>query len=87
MMRQRRELLACIRGVLVDLGIADEASGVDESTGLLGHGLGVDSVEALRIVAAIEDRLDLTIDDEALRREHFTTVAALLDLVEEEHEK
>ncbi len=45
------------------LGEALPAGGIDTNTGLLGHGIGLDSIEVLGLVAALEEEFDLTIDD------------------------
>jgi acyl carrier protein len=51
------------------------------NTGLLGRGIGLDSIEVLALLSAIEDEFDLTIADEDLRREHFATIGALVAFV------
>jgi acyl carrier protein len=51
------------------------------NTGLLGRGIGLDSIDVLALVSAIEDEFGLTIADEDLRREHFATVRALVEFV------
>ena len=50
----------------------------DESTGLLGHGIGLDSIEVLALVSAIESDFDLTIDEGELRVSHFYTIGSLV---------
>ena len=54
---------------------------LDESTGLLGQGIGLDSVEVLQLVGAIEEDFGLTIDDEALEAEHFATIGTVVTFV------
>ena len=49
-----------------------------DDTGLLGAGLGLDSFEVLQLVAALEERLGVTIDDDELHPDHFRTVGALV---------
>jgi acyl carrier protein len=63
--------------------LPDAADGrrLDESTGLLGQGIGLDSVEVLQLVGAIEEDFDLTIDDESLEAEHFQTVGTVVTFV------
>lgn len=56
---------------------------VEESTALLGQGIGLDSMEILQLVAAIEERFDVTIDEGRLGPEPFRTVASLVDFIEE----
>jgi acyl carrier protein len=56
---------------------------ITEDTGLLGQGLGLDSIEVLSLVAAIEEEFDLTIDDADLKVAHFRTVGALVRFIGE----
>jgi acyl carrier protein len=63
----RRELPACVDG-----------RALDEATGLLGRGVGLDSVEVLQLVGAIEEDFGLTIDDDALDAKHFETIGTVV---------
>jgi acyl carrier protein len=54
---------------------------LDDGTGLLGQGIGLDSVEVLELVGAIEEDFGLTIDDEALDAEHFATIGSMVTFV------
>jgi acyl carrier protein len=54
---------------------------LDEDTGLLGQGIGLDSVDVLELVGAIEEDFGLTIDDEALEAEHFETIGTVVTFV------
>src|SRR5262249_49914839 len=54
---------------------------LDQDTGLLGTGVGLDSIEILHLVAAIEEEFDLTIDDSELEVRHFETVRSLTALI------
>lgn len=56
---------------------------MDESTGLLGEGIGLDSVEILKLVCAIEEEFALTIDESELTAGRFRTVGALAAFIEE----
>ncbi len=56
---------------------------IDEGTGLLGQGLGLDSVEVLSLVTALEEEFGLTIDDADLKVAHFRTVGALVRFIGE----
>jgi acyl carrier protein len=57
---------------------ADE---ITADIGLLGRGIGLDSIEILALVSAIETEFDLTIDDSELEERHFATLGALADFV------
>lgn len=50
-------------------------------TRLFGSGLGVDSIDVLRLVTAIEGELDITIDDGELTRSTFEDIISIVDLV------
>src|SRR3990172_2033496 len=56
---------------------------LNESTGLLGGGMGGDSVEILTLVSAIEEKFGLTIDEAELEVSHFKTIGALVNFIEE----
>lgn len=63
--------------------IADLRQEVDPSeslaadTPILGRGVGLDSVEALTLVLAIEEEFNIVIDDKDLSKELFRTVRTL----------
>lgn len=79
----RAAVLACVRRLLTErLGLALDGP-FDESTGLLGQGIGLDSVEVLQLVSAIEEAYGLTIDDDELAREHFATLGAVATFIQE----
>jgi serine O-acetyltransferase len=56
---------------------------MDRSTGLLGEGIGLDSVEILKLVCAIEEEFELTIDESELTAARFKTVGALAGFIHE----
>jgi serine O-acetyltransferase len=58
-------------------------SQMDRSTGLLGEGIGLDSVEILKLVCAIEEEFDLTIDESELTASRFKTVGSLAGFIHE----
>ena len=66
---------------LIEKAVALPEGGVTRDTALLGRGIGLDSIEVLALVAAIETEFDVTIDDRELHRSHFATVGALVDFV------
>ena len=78
----RADIIAWIAEVLHGLQIASSAEKVGEETGLLGKGIGLDSMEALQLVAAAETKFDLTVDDSDLRPEHFRTVGSFATFLE-----
>jgi serine O-acetyltransferase len=56
---------------------------MDGSTALLGEGIGLDSVEILKLVCAIEEEFDLTIDEGDLTAARFKTVDSLAGFIQE----
>ena len=78
----RQRIVACIGDALDAMG-ALEGRAVDEETGLFGEGVGLDSIEALRIVTAVEERFDVAIADEDLDPDQFATVGTLAGFFEE----
>lgn len=58
-------------------------SQMDRSTGLLGEGIGLDSVEILKLVCAIEEEFELTIDESELTPSRFKTVGSLAVFIQE----
>jgi acyl carrier protein len=54
----------------------------DPQTALLGRGIGLDSIEILELVAAVEEEFGFCIEDDELNAEAFRTVASLVDFIE-----
>ncbi len=50
-------------------------------TRLHGAGLGVDSLDALRLVAELEETFDVTIDDADLTPANFESVGSIVALI------
>ncbi|MHC4473668.1 MAG: acyl carrier protein [Planctomycetota bacterium] len=67
---------ACIARTL-DLPDAPSSPG----TRLFGEGIGMDSIEALRLVGALEEEFDIEIDDEGLTLATFASVGSVARLV------
>jgi acyl carrier protein len=62
--------------------IAEPLETITEATGLLGQGIGIDSIEVLTVVSAIEEEFEITFEDSDLKVAHFATVGALVTFVE-----
>lgn len=81
----RATILERLIGMLREhLHIACDGEPLTEETGLLGQGIGIDSVEVLQLVGAIEEAYGLTIADDDLRGEYFATLGAVVRFVEEQ---
>ena len=73
-----------LRSVLVTtLGIEDRAASIDASTPLFGGLPELDSLAVLELVTAIEDRFDITIDDEEFSGDIFETLDSLAAFVDQ----
>ena len=67
-----------VKSVLVTtLGIEDRAASIDASTELFGGIPELDSLAVLELVTAIEDKFDITIEDEEFGGEIFETLGSL----------
>jgi acyl carrier protein len=72
-----------VKTVLVNvLGIEDRAGTIDAGTPLLGSLPELDSMAVLELVAAIEQRFGVTIDDDEVTAEVFDTLGSLAALVD-----
>ena len=72
------------KAVLVSvLGIQDRAASIDAGTELLGSLPELDSMAVLELVAALEERFSITIDDDDVTADVFETLGTLAALVDE----
>jgi acyl carrier protein len=73
-----------VKAVLVSvLGIEDRAATIDAGTPLLGSLPELDSMAVLELVAALEERFGVTIDDDDVTAEVFETLGSLAALVDD----
>lgn len=73
-----------VKDVLVKtLGVEDRAATIDASTPLLGSLPELDSMAVLELVAALEARFGITVDDDDVTAEVFETLGSLTEFVEE----
>ena len=72
-------MVAEIKRVLIaELDVEpDRLSHADAATPLLGLGVGLDSIDALRLATALERRFDIEIPDDSLTTELFANVGTL----------
>ncbi|MFX0145275.1 MAG: acyl carrier protein [Candidatus Hodarchaeota archaeon] len=82
MSQSRAEILMLIVGILRRLNLLNDTDQIDEQTGLLGKGIGLDSVEILQVVVGIEEEFNLTIDEGELSPDYFRSVADLITFIE-----
>ena len=79
--RRREALIADVRDILhSELHVSYEVEAIDLDAALFGSGLGLDSIDALELVLAAENRFQITLPDSVLR-EALRTVNSLVDVV------
>jgi acyl carrier protein len=80
---QRTDVTDEVKAVLVEtLGVEDRAGSIDASTPLLGSLPELDSMAVLELVAAMEQRFGITIDDDDVTAEVFETLGSLTGFVQ-----
>lgn len=77
------EIETTIKQLLIDDLQVDAAliENADTQTPLLGRGIGLDSVEALRLALGLENAFDISIPDADLNVELFSSLGALTEYV------
>lgn len=77
------EVYATIKRILSErLDVAPESlADCTAETSLLGKGVGLDSVEAMRLAAGVEESFGFQIEDEDLTPDLFRTFGTLADYV------
>lgn len=79
---RREEVLGAVRALLVeDLKVRREPSQIDPDTPLFGTGLGLDSVDAIELVVALEARLGVSLPDAQSSRKWMRTVNSVVQYV------
>ena len=72
-----------VKALLVSvLGIEDRAATIGADTPLLGNLPELDSMAVLELVAALEQRFGVTIDDDEVTAEAFDTLGSLAALLD-----
>src|SRR5688572_17401072 len=80
--RRREEVLARVRQLLISsLDLRRQPDEIDPDTALFGTGLGLDSVDAVEVIIALETQLGVKLTDAAERRSALRSVNALVDVV------
>ncbi|HEY7070355.1 MAG TPA: acyl carrier protein [Acidimicrobiales bacterium] len=66
------------------LDIEDRVAAMDASTPLFGELPELDSLAVVELATALEDRFDITIDDDNFSGEMFETLGSLTEFVQDE---
>jgi len=69
-----------IQELQVDAAITENA---EASTPLLGRGIGLDSIEALRLGLGLENAFDISIPDADLNVDLFSSLGGLADYIQQ----
>lgn len=78
----REQTLTRVRQLLIDsLDLRRSPEDIDPDTALFGSGLGLDSIDAVEIVIALEVELGVKLSDEGSRRGALRSVNAIVDAV------
>ena len=72
-----------VRSVLRDvLSLGDRAARLDASSYLLGNLPELDSMAVVAVIASLEERFGITVEDDEISAETFETVGSLCNFVE-----
>lgn len=81
---QSTDVTGEVKAVLVEtLGVEDREATIDASTPLLGSLPELDSMAVLELVAALEQRFGIAVDDDDVTAEVFESLGSLTAFVQE----
>ena len=73
-----------IKTMLIEVfSLEQKVEDINDDSAIIGEGLGLDSVDALEIIAQINRRFGLKIKGQTVRPEHFKNIKNLTDFVNE----
>ncbi len=82
------ELCEHLKGLVIDTLKLEDISieEIADDAPLFGDGLGLDSIDALELVVAIEKAFDVVIEDENVGKTAFASIATLANFIKEKCE-
>jgi acyl carrier protein len=79
---RRKAVLAAVRRMLlVSLGLRRAPEELDPDTSLFGTGLGIDSVDAVELIIALETEFNVKLHDPVERKLALRSVNSLVDCI------
>jgi acyl carrier protein len=83
LLEDRNELISKLKLLIIEsLQMEDvEPSDIEVDDPLFGNGLGLDSIDALELVVALEKEFGIVIPDEDVGKEAFASLGSLADFV------
>jgi acyl carrier protein len=66
-----------VKAIANGSGVTTLSGALGAETVLLGGGVGLDSIEMLHVISAVEDEFGLTIDEGGIDTRHLRTVGSL----------
>ncbi len=81
------KLCEYLKGLVIDTLKLEDASieEIEDDAPLFGDGLGLDSIDALELVVALEKAFDVVIEDENVGKTAFASIATLAAFIQEKH--
>jgi acyl carrier protein len=79
---ERREVLAVVRTILIEnLKVDRTPEEIDPDVPLFGTGIGLDSVDAVEMMVALESKLGIQLPEDMHAPAHLRTVGSLVELI------
>jgi acyl carrier protein len=85
-LEDKKALAERLKKLIIDsLGLEDVTPGdIKDDDPLFGNGLGLDSIDALELVVALEKEFGIVIADEEVGKKIFVSISTLADFVAKE---
>jgi len=73
-----------VKAIANGSGVTTLGGALGAETVLLGGGVGLDSIEMLHLISAVEEEFGLTIDEGGIETRHLRTVGSLAAFIREQ---